>query len=441
MDWEGIPQELLHLRNIPSLLTSLRNGDLEMGEYLNMIQSHFQAVEPQVLSFLQEEGRFERLREEAKTLYETYPTPDSRPALFGLLIGVKDIFHVQGLPTHAGSRLPPEALKGQEAECVTQLKQAGALVFGKSVTTEFAYFAPGPTHNPYNPEHTPGGSSSGSAAAVAAGFVPFAFGTQTIGSISRPASFCGIVGFKPSYDRISKVGVIPLASSVDHIGFFTSDITSVRLPAIILCKDWKESGQPHRIPVLGVPTGPYLQKASDEMLAHFNMLCDKFQSNGFELKRVEAMLDFEEIVTRHGIIVAAEAYQAHKKWFEHYSDLYHPKTVELIQRGKTIPAGELSQAIQGREKLRHELAALMDEHGIDLWLSPGAPGLAPKGLDSTGDPIMNLPWTHSGLPTICLPGGLSEMGLPLGLQVAGRWHADEVLLQWGLELETPLKNS
>jgi len=438
MDWEGIPQELLRLRNIPSLLKSLRNSELKMGEYLDLIQSHFEAVEPQVLSFLPEENRFERLREEAKALYETYPTPDSRPALFGLLIGVKDIFHVQGFPTHAGSRLPPETITGSEAECVSQLRKVGALVFGKTVTTEFAYFAPGPTRNPYNPEHTPGGSSSGSAAAVAAGLVPFAFGTQTIGSISRPASFCGVVGFKPSYDRISKAGVIPLASSVDHIGFFTSDAASIELPAKVLCKDWKELEPPQRKPVLGVPTGPYLYKASEEMLVHFNALCDKFQASGFELKRVEAMPDFEEIFTRHSLIVAAEAYQTHKKWFAQYGDLYHPKTVELIQRGQAIPASELGRAIQGREKLRHELTALMDEHGIDLWLSPGAPEPALKGLDSTGDPVMNLPWTHSGLPTICLPSGVNEQGLPLGLQVAGLWYADEKLLHWGLELENVL---
>jgi Asp-tRNA(Asn)/Glu-tRNA(Gln) amidotransferase A subunit family amidase len=438
MGWEGIPQELLRLRNIPSLLKFLRNGELELVEYLDILESQFQAVEPQVLSFLPEEGRFERLREEAKGLYQSYPTPDSRPPLFGLLIGVKDIFHVEGFPTHAGSQLPPEAITGPEARCVTQLKQAGVLVFGKTVTTEFAYFAPGPTRNPYNPGHTPGGSSSGSAAAVAAGLVPFAFGTQTIGSISRPASFCGVVGFKPSYDRISRSGVIPLAPSVDHIGFFTSDTSSIQLPAKVLCKDWKDSEPPQKKPVLGVPTGPYLEKASKEMLAHFNRLCEKIQSSVFELKQVDAMPDFEELVYRHNVIVAAEAFQIHEKWFAQYGDLFHPKTSELIQRGKLISSGELNQARQGREKLRRELTALMDEHDIDLWLSPGAPGPAPEGLDSTGDPVMNLPWTHSGLPTLCLPGGLNEKGLPLGLQVAGRWYADEALLQWGIELETLL---
>jgi Asp-tRNA(Asn)/Glu-tRNA(Gln) amidotransferase A subunit family amidase len=440
MDWEGISKELLHLRNIPSLLKSLRNGELEIGEYLAVIEKQFHAVEPQVLSFLPEDGRFERLREQAKELCELYPSPDSRPPLFGLIIGVKDIFHVAGFPTHAGSQLPTEAITGEEAVCVSQLKKAGALVFGKTVTTEFAYFAPGPTRNPYNPEHTPGGSSSGSAAAVSAGLAPFAFGTQTIGSISRPASFCGVVGYKPSYDRISKSGVIPLASSVDHIGFFTSDVSSTQLLAKILCKDWANEEPPSKKPVLGIPTGPYLEKASKEMLVHFNNLCDKLQSGGFELKRVDTMPDFEEIVHRHGIIVAAEAYQTHQKWFEQYSDLYHSKTSELILRGQTIHENELNLAIQGREKLRRQLTILMDEHSIDLWISPGAPGSALKGLDSTGDPIMNLPWTHSGLPTLCLPSGMNSKGLPLGLQVASRWNRDEGLLHWGIDLGTLLNH-
>ncbi|MGD8457144.1 MAG: amidase [Anaerolineales bacterium] len=436
MDWEGIPKELIHLRNIPTLLKSIKKGEIGIEEYVDIIETQFQSIESQVLSFLPEEGRFDRLRKEAKTLEQASPTPQSRPPLFGLLIGVKDIFHVKGFPTQAGSQLPPDALTGREANCVSQLKQAGVLVFGKTVTTEFAYFAPGPTRNPYNLEHTPGGSSSGSAAAIAAGLIPFAFGTQTIGSISRPASYCGVVGFKPSYDRISKTGVIPLASSVDHIGFFTSDVPSVQLPAKVLCKDWRNLTPPQKRPVLGIPTGPYLENASNEMLAHFNTVCEEIQSSGFKIKRVNAMPDFEDIVNRHSTIVAAEAYQTHKKWFDQHEDLYHPKTSELIQRGKSIAEEELSQAIQGSEQLRQELTTLMNDYDIDLWLSPGAPGPAPKGLNSTGDPVMNLPWTHSGLPTLCLPSGVNERGLPMGLQVAGRWYTDEILIQWGIELES-----
>jgi Asp-tRNA(Asn)/Glu-tRNA(Gln) amidotransferase A subunit family amidase len=436
MGWEGILRDWAYYQNIPALLEVLRQGELEIGEYLDKIETQFDAIEPQVMAFLPEKDRFERLRQEAEELFVSYPDPETRPAFFGLLIGVKDIFHVAGFPTQAGSLLPAEVITGEEAECVTQLKEAGALVFGKTVTTEFAYFGPGPTRNPYNPEHTPGGSSSGSAAAVAVGLVPFAFGTQTIGSITRPASFCGVVGYKPSYDRISKAGVIPLASSVDHIGFFTADVPSTLLPAGILCKDWKKGAPRKKRLVLGIPTGPYLRKASGEMRVHFDKVCGWLESGGYKLKSIEAMPDFVEIAQRHGVIVAAEAYQVHEAWYDRYGDLYHPKTVELIQRGKGISSDELEQARQGREKLRQELTTLMDEHGIDLWLSPGAPGPAPKGLDSTGDPVMNLPWTHSGLPTLCIPSGKNRAGLPLGLQVVGRWYEDEKLLHWGVRLES-----
>src|SRR5439155_19212153 len=166
----------------------------------------------------------------------------------------KDIMRVDGLPTTGGSRLPPEALAGPESACVTGLRQAGALILGKTVSTEFAYFGPGPTRNPHNPAHTPGGSSSGSAAGVAAGLCPLALGTQTVGSIIRPAAFCGVVGFKPSHNRISTAGVIPLSVSVDHIGIFAANVAGIALTASVLAQDWRAE-RSARQPVLGVPEG------------------------------------------------------------------------------------------------------------------------------------------------------------------------------------------
>ncbi len=195
--------------SLPSnTLNAMRNNEIDLIEYINKLESSFHKIEDLVLAFVPEEGRFVRLHREARELVEKYPHPEDRPDLFGLLVGVKDIFHVDGFPTRGGSNVPAKILQGNEARCVTQLKEAGALVMGKTVTTEFAYFAPGATRNPHNLKHTPGGSSSGSAAAVAANLVPMAFGTQTIGSITRPASYCGVIGFKPSYERISRAGVI-----------------------------------------------------------------------------------------------------------------------------------------------------------------------------------------------------------------------------------------
>lgn len=421
--------------DVGSLAMALRSGDLALPDYLGELEAHFNRREPSLHAFLPEDGRFERLRRDAEALLAQYPEPDTRPPLFGVPVGVKDIFHAAGFATKGGSRLPADVLRGAEAESVTRLKQAGVLILGKTVTTEFAYFAPGPTVNPHNPAHTPGGSSSGSAAAVAAGLCALALGTQTIGSVTRPASFCGVVGFKPSYDRISRAGVIPLSPSLDHVGVFAADVRGAELAAGLLCREWYFV-LAERKPVLGIPEGPYLEHASDEMIEAFRATCDKLAAAGYMVKSVETMTDFQAIYDRHYLIVAAEAAQVHAHWFAQYEERYHERTADLIRRGQQVSQTELEEARAGREALRHELTMAMNQEGIDLWLSPAAPGAAPAGLDRTGDPVMNLPWTHSGLPTLNLPMGRNAAGLPLGLQVAGRWYADEALLEWALELET-----
>jgi Asp-tRNA(Asn)/Glu-tRNA(Gln) amidotransferase A subunit family amidase len=420
--------------SLPALADCLRGGELSLHEYIAELERRFAEREPQVLAFVPEAGRFARLHQQAKELMARFPYPATRPALFGVAVGVKDIFHAHGFLTTGGSKLPPEVLHGVEAASVTRLKEAGVLILGKTVTTEFAYFGPGPTRNPHNPECTPGGSSSGSAAAVGAELAPLTVGTQTIGSIVRPASFCGIVGFKPTYERVSRAGVIPLSPSLDHIGPFATDVAGVGLAASVMIEDWRlEIGELGR-PVLGIPEGPYLSHTDDEMLAHFRAACRKLADAGYRVKPVAAMPDFESIRERHNLIVAAEAARGHMHWFAEYRALYHPKTVELIERGLTITNEQLREALPGRDALRAELTALMDAHGIDLWLSPSAPGPAPMGLESTGNPVMNLPWTHAGLPALNVPCGTIG-GLPAGLQLAGRWSHDEELLQWASEIE------
>ncbi len=429
--------------SLPALAQTLRMGELSVADYLTHLEAQFRARESSVLAFVPEENRFERLRRETNELVTRHPTPDTRPPLFGVSVGVKDIFHVTGFTTHAGSNLPPEVLQGVEAECVTALKNAGALILGKTVTTEFAYFGPGPTRNPHNPEHTPGGSSSGSAAAVAAGLAPLTLGTQTIGSVVRPASFCGVVGFKPTSERISRAGVIPLSPSFDHIGMFAADVAGVALAASVLCQDWKAESKDSQKPILGIPDGPYLARASDEMLAHFRALCQRLATAGYTFKTVPVMPDFADIRERHYLITAADAYRVHAQadWFPRFREVYHPKTLELLERGQSVSEGQLTQALGDREKLCDELKRAMDEYTIDLWLAPSAPGPAPRGLDSTGDPLMNLPWSQVGFPALNLPSGRDAEGLPLGLQLVGRWNKDEVLLGWAAEVERVIGNS
>lgn len=312
---------------------------------------------------------------------------------------------------------------------------------GKTVSTEFAYFAPGLTRNPHNLDHTSGGSSSGSAAAVAAGMVPLALGTQTIGSIIRPASFCGTVGFKASYNRISRDGVIPLAPSLDHVGIFSPDVLTAQLAASVLCLDWRSSATADNRPTLAIPNGTYLAHADAEMLNHFMHVVEKLKQMGFRVKTLNPMPDFEQIVARHNLILSAEAAQVHSDWYRLYSQRYHPRTAELIEEGKQIDAEKLQRAKRDATYFSQSISTLMDLHGIDLWIAPSAPGSAPKGLESTGDPIMNLPWTQAGLPVLGLPTGRASNGLPLGTQFIANFNKDEDLLSWGAEIERVLKSA
>jgi Asp-tRNA(Asn)/Glu-tRNA(Gln) amidotransferase A subunit family amidase len=209
--------------------------------------------------------------------------------------------------------------------------------------------------------------------------------------------------------------------------------------ARVLYRNWDEPTQPLKKPRLGIPDGPYLQSVSQESLAHFENVYKLLQEAGYELQRIQAMPDFEEIRTRHDHIMSAEAAQVHTDWFSEYADLYSTKFTELIQRGQTISHHQLQSALAARDNFRSDIRRTFLDHNIDLWIAPSTIGPAPKGLDSTGDPVMNLPWTQAGLPAINLPAGKSENGLPLGLQVVGNWYKDESLLFWSKDLEKVLK--
>ena len=423
------------------LLAELRSGRRPLDVYLREMEGRFARIEPRLRAFMPEDHRFERLQEEARQLGYEHLDPDARPPLYGLLLGVKDVFRADGFETTGGSRLPPADLAGPESEVVTQLRELGALVAGKTVSTEFAYFSPGPTRNPHHPDHTPGGSSSGSAAAVGAGLCPLALGTQTFGSVSRPAAFCGVVGFKPTYGTVSAKGLIPLSPSLDQVGWFTPDVALAATVCSAVRRPLGAAAPKERQhPVLAVPSGIYLQRAGDKALQHLTGVREELEGAGYRVLEVEALANLDEVVTRHGLIVDAEAAGVHAEWFERHAELYEERTRALIERGRQVSRDALGAALAGRARLRRELTALMDAHGIDLWLSPAATGPAPAGLDSTGDPIMNIPWTHAGLPTLALPAGTDGSGMPLAIQLAARWDRDEALLAWGRGIEEALQD-
>ena len=410
----------------------LRNDDLSLSDMLAMVQERFTAIEPSVEAFIPGTVDFARLQEDAAALEKQYPDPATRPPLYGVLVGIKDIFHVEGFITRAGTAVPPEAIAGKEGAAVKKLKQAGALIAGKTVTTEFAYFEPGPTRNPHNTAHTPGGSSSGSAAAVAAGLVPLATGTQTVGSVIRPAAYCGIVGFKPSFDRIDTSGMIYFSPSMDHVGLFTQDVAGMQLAASVLVEAWDSGITVSKKPVLAIPQGEYL--AQSTALTEFEAQVKQLQNAGYTVKRIPTLNDINHISDLHSEIIAAELARGHVAWYAEYGDLYRPRTASLIEYGKDILEADLHRAREHSIGLRDTLHSLLDEHDADLWISPPAPDVAPEGIGATGSPAMNLPWTNAGLPAVTVPAGTGDKGLPVGLQLCAPYGEDERLLAYADEI-------
>lgn len=426
----------LHPAPLAETIQQLRSGQEALPSYLERMEQRITAVNPHVEALLPEPDRFTRLRESAQALQARYPTPAQRPPLYGALVGIKDILRVDGFPTHGGSKLPPERLAGPEAVVVRQLREAGVLIVGKTVTTEFAYFEPGPTRNPHNLNHTPGGSSSGSAAAVAAGLCQLALGTQTIGSVIRPAAFCGVVGFKPSFDRIATEGLLYFSRTVDHIGLFTQDVAGMQLAASVLCRNWQPVQSSQRLPVLGVPVGPYLAQTEPAALAIFQRQVATLAARGYVVKEIPMFADIAALNQLHRRLVFAEFAQEHAQLYAEFAALYRPRTVEIIQIGKSVDKSELAAARVNCITLRKAIETSMAANAIDLWICPPAPGSAPAGIHATGNPDLNLPWTHAGLPAITIPAGQAENGLPLGLQLIAGFGADELLLDWSRPLAT-----
>lgn len=425
---------MLHDAPLTEVVDDLRRGRVGPVEYVETLENRAATVEPEVEAFVAETIDWDRVQSAAGDGVD--PEDATCPPLSGVPVGVKDVFRVEGLATRAGSDLPPGELAGPEAAAVSRLKRAGAFVLGKTVTAEFAYFEPGPTRNPHDTAHTPGGSSSGSAAAVAAGLCPLALGTQTIGSVARPAAFCGVVGFKPTYGRVPTDGVIPVSPAVDTVGWFTQDVAGARLAAAVLCEDWRTLPEPRQRPTLGVPEGPYLGQADVVGREAFEEQVDNLESAGYGVERVAVLENVAEVNERHERLMAAEMASSHEAWYREYADRYAEATRELIERGREVTGGEIARGRQGRHDLRETLEARMTAEGIDLWVSPAAPGPAPAGIDDTGDPVMNLPWTHTGLPVVSVPAGTAgggagpDAGLPVGLQCVARAGADEDLLAW-----------
>lgn len=355
-----------------------------------------------------------------------------RGPLAGWSLGVKDIVDVEGMATRSGADFIPWNPASRDSAVVEALRARGAFVLSKTVTTTFAFFDPGPTRNPWNPDHTPGGSSSGSAAAVACGMIRLGLGSQTVASVNRPASYCGVVGLKPSYGRIPIQGVFPFAPSFDTLGFFTADVSDASEAYHAFTG---ERPAPVASPVrVGLLPDLRVEAAETEMLSALEQAGRRLETGGFQPSAAELPVCCEEAFENHWTLVAAEASVVHRSLFREYGESYPPKLRDLIQRGAKIESSELDRIQRHRERVRGEVEALFND--FHVLLCPSAPGPAPAGIEATGDPRFSLIWTYTGLPTLTLPFCLSQSGLPLGLQLVAPPNREADLLAAGSEMES-----
>jgi Asp-tRNA(Asn)/Glu-tRNA(Gln) amidotransferase A subunit family amidase len=344
-----------------------------------------------------------------------------RGGLHGIPVGVKDIFDVAGMLTRSGAAPFAHRMATEDAAAVALLRRAGAVVLGKTVTTEFAFLDPAETRNPWNLAHTPGGSSSGSAAAVAAGMVPLAIGSQTIGSTVRPAGYCGIVGFKPAFGTIDRGGMTPLAPSLDHVGIFCRSVADAALafgvlggPAGSAAAPPDGGGTPPRIGF----ARSLLGTAGPEVADHLDAVAGTLRRAGAEVSDVDLPAAHQGLYEAGLVVLQVEAATVHAERFAANRDRYQPKIRELIEAGMRVGAGEYDRAQEHLQRFRTALAGQLER--VDALLSPLADTPAPEGLGSTGNPALCAPATFTGLPSIALPSGIARNGLPLAIQLVAR---------------------
>ena len=342
-----------------------------------------------------------------------------RGPLHGLPLGVKDIIDTFDYPTEHGSAIYAGNQPACDAACVALARAAGALVLGKTVTTEFATFAPGPTTNPRNTAHTPGGSSSGSAAAVADRMLPLAFGTQTGGSVIRPAAFCGVVGYKPSFDLLPRAGVKAISESLDTVGVFARSVEDAALFAAALSgREALRIPRALRAPQLGLCLTPQWPSARPETHKLFDDIASHLSRSGARVLRLALPPEFDALAALHGTVWDYEIARCLADEYARHRERLGEALRSKLERGHAASADAYDAARRAVRACRARLAdALRD---CDALVAPAAPGEAPAGLSSTGDSIFNRMWTLLHAPAVCVPVRPGPLGLPLGVQVIGR---------------------
>lgn len=377
----------------------------------------------------------------AQTCDAAHRKGEGKGALHGVPVALKDIYCTAGIPTTACSKVYANHVPNEDATSVVRLKAAGAIILGKTVTTEFACSDPSPTINPWNAAHTPGGSSSGSAVAVAARHCAVAFGSQTRGSVLRPAAYNGIVGLKPTFGRVSRRGVIPVSWSLDHVGWMTRSVEDAALVLQVMAgadrgdpvcatdavPDYLaalDQGSPPRI---GLLKDFFFDNADVETREHIESVSAVLAGAGAEVVTLSLPGSFAESMEDQVVIMAVEAATFHEPMYRQRANDYGPMLRDLIERGLATDGLTYSRALERRLAFTADARRLAA--AVDVLMTPSTPTPALADLTNTGDTLFQGPWTACGLPTITLPTGLAASGLPLGIQLAAGSFGEGELLR------------
>lgn len=415
-------------------VAKIQNNELDPKAYIESLAVKANDLEPTLKAFVRRESVESMLNQITPGL------------LSGIPIAVKDLFNTHDCITSYGSEIYSQNLPKEDAEVVKRIRRLGGVIFGKSVTTEFAWRKPGPTTNPWNSKHTPGGSSSGSAAAVAAGIVPLGVGTQTVGSIIRPAAFCGVVGFKPTYNAVSNDGVFPFSLSLDHIGFFARKVKD----AAFAFEALKDNAAVESInsqsfvsaiknPSIGFLVTPYDHLMSKEQSDLLKNVAINLEKSGATIKKIVLPDKFWEAINSMYLIMRYEGGRVHQNHYSQYKNLISSHIEDLVIEGGKIEFLQYQQAKALQKQLRNDFNDYFLE--FDALMTAPATGEAPKGLESTGDPVFCALWSFLGIPAISIPAGKSINQLPLGIQAVGNFGNDTRLLEVALFIEKALEKS
>ncbi|MDE0308803.1 MAG: amidase [Acidiferrobacterales bacterium] len=346
--------------------------------------------------------------------------------LVGIPVGIKDIMDTSEFPTTKGSSIYTDEYPQRDAACVTMCKNAGCIIPGKTETTEFAYFSPGRTRNPHNLSHTPGGSSMGSAAAVADFMLPLALGSQTAASVIRPAAYCGVVGYKASHGLFSLEGVCGLAQSLDSLGFFVREVEDLQVLRKVFLGVADQDRDSFTNLRVGLVRTPHWNEAEPYQREIVESTAKRLSHNGCDVEEVQVGPSDDALTAAQITVMAYEVSRSLDSEYTMFYDLLSDQIKDLIESGRKTSFDEYINARSLARTWQQKLATVHEQ--FDVLLTASAPGEAPSGLDSTGDPIFSRMWTLLQVPSISLPAGFGPNKLPLGIQLIGAYNKDDVLI-------------